>query len=105
MPPSKRAEREGVDLGAIDVDAGDAGGELVVAHRPHRAAEPRVGQTPDEIADERQHRDAEGEIALATAEQRGPRDVADAVGPVRHGIQLTMTSVTICWKLIVTIAR
>ena len=66
------AEREGGDLGAVDVDAGDRGRELVVAHGAHGAAEPLVGQAPDEIADERERHDAQAEIAVAGSEERGP---------------------------------
>ena len=75
-----RAEREGGNLGAEDVDADDAGGKLVVAHRAHGAPEPRIRQMPDEIADHRQHRDAEREIGLRVLEQIGP---ADPRHPVR----------------------
>ncbi|MGY3460301.1 hypothetical protein ACVWW5_005751 [Bradyrhizobium sp. LM3.4] len=39
---------------------------------------------PDEIADNRQHRDAEGEIALRRLEQVGTPDVGDAVGTMRQ---------------------
>ena len=69
--PQQRAQREGGHLGAVDVDASDAGGELVVAHRPHRAAEPGVRQTPDELADQRQHRNAKSEVDLRQANSAG----------------------------------
>ena len=37
-----RAQRKGGNLGAEHVDADDAGGKLVIAHRAHGAPEPRV---------------------------------------------------------------
>ena len=43
-PAQQSAEREGDHLGAEDVDAVGAGGELVVADRAHRSAQPGVGR-------------------------------------------------------------
>ena len=84
----------------------DAGGKLVIAHRAHGAAEPGIRQMPDEIADERQHRDAEGEIGLArSGTDRDGRYRETPSGPWVSQIALIMTSVTICWNEIVTMAR
>ena len=101
-----RAQREGGNLGAEDVDADDAGGEFVVAHRAHRAPEPGIGEMPDGIADQRQHGDAEGEIGSATTgTDRAGRCRDTPSGPWVSQMALIMTSVTICWNEIVTIAR
>jgi len=81
----QRAQREGRDLGAIDVDASDARGELIVAHRAHRAAETRIRQAPDEIADDGERCDTEGEIGLLAGEQVRARNVAHAVRAVGDG--------------------
>ena len=71
-----RTERKRGDLGAEHVDADDAGGEFIVAHRAHRAAKPRIRQMPDGITDQRQHGDAERQIGLRGLKQLGPADAA-----------------------------
>ena len=76
------AEREGRHLGAEDVDARGAGGEFIVAHRAHRAPQPRIRQAPDEIARNREGGDRQCEKGLPRGEQRGPPDRTDAVGPM-----------------------
>ncbi len=78
----RRADPERVDLGAEHVDAADAGGEFIVAHRAHGPPEPGGRQVPDAIADQRQHRDAEREITLRALEQSGTADIGDAVRAV-----------------------
>ena len=78
----QRADRKGRDLGAEHVDAVDAGRELIVAHRAHGAAELGIRQMPDDVADDGEHRDAEGEIALRARKQLGTADIGNAVGPM-----------------------
>ena len=78
-------QRERRDLDAIDVDAGHAGGQFVVAHRPHGAAERRLRQAPDQVAQQGHHRDAEAEVGVRRFEEGRSLDVADPVGSVRDG--------------------
>ncbi len=77
------ADRKRVNLGPEHVDAVDARCKFVVAHRTHGAADPGIRQMPDQVADDRQHRDAERQIALRGLEQLGTADVGDAVGTMR----------------------
>ena len=76
--------------------------------RTARIARPslRIRQMPDGITDQRQHGDAKGEIGLARIETTSDRPILDTPsGPWVSQIELIMTSVTICWNEIVTMAR
>jgi hypothetical protein len=82
QPAQHRGQRKGGDLGTEHIDADDAGRKLIVANRAHGASEPGIGKVPDDIADQRQHADAEGEIGLRTLKQIGPADPRHAVRTV-----------------------
>ena len=73
-PAQHGAKRKRIDLGAEHIDSGNACREFVVAHGPHRATQPRIRQMPDDVADDPQHRDAEGQIRLRRLKQARPPD-------------------------------
>ncbi len=83
-PAKQCAKREGRHLDGKDVNAGGGRREFVVTHRPHRAAEPGVGEAPDQITGDRRDGDYEGEVRRSARKPNRAWNRTHAVGPMRE---------------------